>query len=135
MAVDKVRVGGVCNSLNALSGLHRHKYAKDPTNMTSRNTSDIMDLAQHIIWELWDELELRKDTSMPKEVVGYVCITPSRTNDNQVAINMLNCVSGILRSIESDSAEGIDSALSALKQETINFEKVFHDNLIHNRYR
>ena len=58
--VDEQRVGGVCNSLNALSSLHRHKYSKEPKNKTSRNTSEIMDVAQRLIWEMWDELKLQR---------------------------------------------------------------------------
>ena len=69
MTIDKQKVGGVCNSLNSLSSLHRHKYAKDPTNMTSRSTSEIMEQAQNLICELWDLLELRKETTMLKSIM------------------------------------------------------------------
>jgi len=57
-----------------------------------------------------------------------------KDNDNQIAINMLNCVSTILRGIESDNVRQINSAMDALKVNLSDFERVFLDNLINRRY-
>jgi hypothetical protein len=60
---------------------------------------------------------------------------PTETNDNKVAIDMLNNVSSILRGIEFNDVKQIDAGLKYLKNSIISFEKVFYDNLINNRYK
>lgn len=50
------------------------------------------------------------------------------TNDNRLAIKMLNSVSEILSAIESDDAELIELNLTELKERVDKFEKVYYDN-------
>lgn len=56
-------------------------------------------------------------------------------SDTDLAINMLNCVSAILRAVEHDDAALIDSAFTALKNDASQFERVFHENLIKGVYQ
>ena len=59
---------------------------------------------------------------------------PFARTDNDLAINMLNCVAAILRAVEHDEAECINAALVGLKQDLKDFEQVFHENLIKGVY-
>lgn len=65
----------------------------------------------------------------------FIFSRPAPNCDNDVAINMLNCVSAIMRGIEHDDQVKIDSAFKALKQDVADFEKIFHDNLVQGRYK
>ena len=56
------------------------------------------------------------------------------TNDNKIALEMLNDVSAILQSIECDNAAQIDCALNRLKIQIDTFEKVFYKNLLNGIY-
>ena len=56
------------------------------------------------------------------------------TNDNKVAIQMLNDVGCILQAIEFNNPAGICFALTKLKEHVSTFDRIFHDNVIHERY-
>lgn len=65
-------------------------------------------------------------------------LTPGKTyvpkSDNLGAISMLVSVTEILKAIEYDDPVAIDRGLTGLKKNMESFEKVFHDNLIHECY-
>lgn len=60
---------------------------------------------------------------------------PYKKNDNLTALAMQHCALQICEGIEVDDTKKIASALADLKQCTENFEAIFYDNLINNRYR
>lgn len=57
------------------------------------------------------------------------------TNDNMIAIELLNDISCMLQGIEVNNAAQIDAALVNLKKHTSKFEATFHKNLINNMYQ
>ena len=57
------------------------------------------------------------------------------TNDNVVAIKLLNDISCMLQGIEVDNAIQIDAALVNLKKHTTEFEMTFHKNLVNGLYQ
>ena len=61
-------------------------------------------------------------------------LAPFPKSDNLCAISMLMSITGILDAIEHDSPTEIDRCLKGLKANVESFEKVFHDNLLHDRY-
>lgn len=57
-----------------------------------------------------------------------------KNNDNDIAIDMLNCVSAMIRGIEYDDAYIIDCKLRELNGLIIDFSRVFYINLKNNSY-
>lgn len=77
----------------------------------------------------------RKQTVFGFDETAVVVNNNPETNDNKVAIEMLNDVVCILQGIEFDNPKSINLALTNLEKHMTAFEKVFINNLLHGRYQ
>lgn len=57
-----------------------------------------------------------------------------KNNDNNIAIDMLNCVSAMIRGIEYDDTYIIDCKLRELNGLIIDFSRIFYINLKNGAY-